>query len=205
MQINWKQAAFWWITIFALAGAAAQAQTDLSVSALGALNSSTSGNGTLQSSPNTGGGMVGLRHIFNPLLGVELNFAVQGSKQELAPDPNTCGFRCNNQPVTLSGNAFEFTANYVVSKKYGNLRPFGEAGLGFFYSNPTGSLIGQNSMSRPVWVGGGGADWSLAPRLGVRLQYRVNFYKAPDVFRGYSPTGAYAHTQEPMLGVFYRF
>jgi opacity protein-like surface antigen len=205
VQTNRKQAAFLLIAIVALAAIAADAQTDVSVSALGTFNGGTSGNGTVQSSPNSGGGMVGLRHVFNPLVGLEFNFAVEGSKQSLAPEAESCGFRCSNPPITVSGTGLEFTANYVVSAKYRNLRPFAEAGLGFLFTNPTGSIIGLNSLSRPVWVGGGGADWDFASRLGLRLQYRVSFYKAPDVYLGYSPTGAYALTQEPIIGVFYRF
>jgi opacity protein-like surface antigen len=205
VQTNRKQAAFLLFVMAALAGTTAHAQTDVSVSALGEFNNSTSGNGTVQSSPNSGGGMVGVRHVFNPLVGLEFNFAVEGSKQSLAPEAGSCGFRCNNPPITVNGTGIEFTANYVVSGRFRNLRPFAEAGLGFRFTNPTGSIIGLNSLSRPVWVGAGGADWNFTSRLGVRLQYRVDFYKAPDVYLGYSPTGAFAVTQEPMIGVFYRF
>ncbi|HSZ17760.1 MAG TPA: outer membrane beta-barrel protein [Terracidiphilus sp.] len=204
MQTNWKQAAFLLIG-FVVLTAAAQAQTDISASAFGTFNNSTSGNGTDQSAANSGGGMVGVRHIFNPLLGVEFNFAVNGAAQSLSTDPNSCALRCNNQPLHVSATGLEFTANYVVSKKIGNLTPFAEAGLGFVFTNTTGPTIGLNSLSRPVWVGGGGTDWNFAPRLGLRLQYRVNTYKAPDVYRGYSPTGGYVFSQEPMVGAFFRF
>ena len=205
MQTNWKQI-FVVIGMAFLTGVTAHAQTDISASVFGTINSHSTGNGTDQSSSDSGGGMVGLRRIFSPLLGFEANFAVEGNKQALVTDLNSCGARCGNLPVSLGGTAFEFTGNYVVSGKFGkNLRPFAEAGLGFTYFNPTGTgYIGVNSESRPTWVGGGGADWNVAPHIGVRLQYRVNFYKAPDVYHGYSPTGVYANTQEPMVGVFFR-
>ncbi|HUB30634.1 MAG TPA: outer membrane beta-barrel protein [Terracidiphilus sp.] len=216
MQINWKQAAFLLIATLAFAGSSALAQTDVSVSGFAAFNSSSTGNGTMQTSPNSEGGMIGVRHVFRPLVGAELNFAGEGSDQSLSPEANACGYRCGNPPVTLNGTAFQFTANYVVTAKYGNLHPFGEAGLGFLFTNPSGSgsvggvpsksnIVGTNSLSRPTWVLGGGADWYLTDRWGVRLQYRVDFYKAPDVYHGYSPTGVYVHTQEPMAGVVYRF
>jgi opacity protein-like surface antigen len=205
VQTNWKQAAFLLIGMVALAGTTAQAQTDISASVFGTFNNTTTGNGTIQSSPESGGGMIGARHIFNPLVGFELNFGISGSKQSLAPEASSCGFRCSNQPITVSGTASEFTADYVVSAKFGGLRPFALAGLGFVFTNPTGTTIGLNSLSRPAWVGGGGADWNFAPRVGLRLQYRALFYKAPDVDRGYSPTGVYLRSQEPMIGAFFRF
>ncbi|MGO9436891.1 MAG: outer membrane protein [Terracidiphilus sp.] len=205
MQTNWKQAAFLLIAIVTIVGVSAHAQTDISASVYGTFNNTTTGNGTIQSAANSGGGMIGARHIFSPLVGLEFNFGVRGSTYSLASVPSTCGARCSNQPITLSGIAPEFTADYVVSAKFGNLRPFGLAGLGFVFTDPTGSAIGTNSLSRPAWVGGGGADWNFASRLGLRMQYRALFYKAPDVFRGYSPTGEYVHTQEPMIGAFVRF
>lgn len=204
MQTFWKQAVFSMMGMIALTGAGAHAQTDISASVFGTLNNSTSGNGATQSSANSGGGMIGLRHIVAPLLGFEANFAVSGASQSLAPIPGSCGFRCNNPPLNVSADALEFTVNYVASAKVGKLEPFGTAGLGFTYFNATGSEIGLNSLSRPTWVGGCGADWNLTSRVGLRLQYRVNFYKAPDVVFGYAQTGAFVHTQEPMVGIFFR-
>jgi len=36
----------------------------------------------------------------------------------------------------------------------------------------------------------------------VRLQYRGNLYKAPDLSKLYSSTNAFTHTAEPMIGVY---
>jgi hypothetical protein len=202
--MNWKQPAFVFFGMVVLAGAAS-AQTDISFSGLGTISNSTTGNGTHQSSPDTGGGMVGLRHIVNPLLGFEANLAVNGSNQSLATVAGECGTRCNNPAASIHASQFEFTVDYVASAKLGKLRPFALAGAGFVYTNPSGTEIGLNSLSRGVFVGGGGADWGLTPHLGLRLQYRANFYKAPDVYRGFSPTGQFIFGQEPMAGVFFRF
>jgi opacity protein-like surface antigen len=204
VRMNWKQAAFLLIGTVALT-AAASAQTDLSFSGLGTMSSSTTGNGTKQGSPDEGGGMVGLRHVFSPLLGFEGNLAVNGSNQSLAPVAGACGTRCNNQPASIHATGIEFTVDYVASANFGKLRPFALVGLGFVYTTPGGSQIGLNSLSRGVYVGGGGADWSVAPHVGLRVQYRANFFKAPDVYRGFSPTGAFVNMQEPMAGVFFRF
>ena len=208
MQINWVK---WMKAILVLVGTAAlgsllaSAQTDVSASVYGTFNNGTRGNGTIQSSPNSGGGMIGVRHVFNPLVGVEVNLAINPSKQSLSPDTTSCGFRCGNQPLDVHATAIEAAANYVVSAKFGNLRPFGLAGVGFVFTNTTGTQIGLNSLSRPAFIGGGGTDVDLTPHVGLRVQYRVSVYKAPDVDRGYSPTGAFLYTQEPMVGAFFRF
>lgn len=204
MRMNWKQGVFLLIGIVVLT-AAASAQTDISFSGLGTISNSTTGNGTLQSSADAGGGMVGLRHIVNPLVGFEANLAVNGSNQTLSTVAGSCGSRCNNPPASIHATGIEFTADYVVSAKFGNLRPFALAGVGFVYTDPSGTEIGLNSLSRGVFVGGGGADWGLAPHIGLRLQYRANFFKAPDIYRGFSPTGQFVRMQEPMAGVYFRF
>jgi opacity protein-like surface antigen len=183
----------------------ASAQTDVSASVYGTINNGTQGNGTIQSSTDSGGGMLGVRHIFNPFVGLEADFGINPSNQALSPNPSSCGFRCGNQPISLSATAIQFDVNYVVSGKFGILRPFALAGIGFIFTDTTSPDIGLNSLSRPVYVGGGGADVSLTQRLGLRVQYRVNTYKAPDVDRGYSPTGSYVYSQQPMVGAFFRF
>jgi len=56
-----------------------------------------------------------------------------------------------------------------------------------------------------VFVYGAGLDWGLIPHLGLRLQYRGNLYKAPDLTKLYTSTGAFTNTSEPMIGAYLRF
>jgi opacity protein-like surface antigen len=203
--VKWTKAILVLLGTAAMGSLLASAQTDVSASVYGTFNNGTRGNGTIQNTPNSGGGMIGVRHVFNPLVGLEVDFGINPSKQSLSPDTATCGFRCGNQPLNVSATAIAASADYVVSAKFGNLRPFGLVGLGFVFTNTSGTEIGLNSLSRPAYLGGGGTDVDLTPHVGLRVQYRVNVYKAPDVDRGYSPTGAYVYTQEPMVGAFFRF
>ena len=67
-------------------------------------------------------------------------------------------------------------------------------------------MIGANaSVTKPVFVYGAGLDWGLVPHLGLRFQYRGNLYKAPDLTTVYTSTGAFMHSSEPTLGVYFRF
>jgi outer membrane cobalamin receptor len=53
-------------------------------------------------------------------------------------------------------------------------------------------------------VYGAGLDWGLIPHIGLRFQYRGNLYKAPDLSTLYTSSGAFTHTAEPMIGVYFR-
>jgi hypothetical protein len=55
---------------------------------------------------------------------------------------------------------------------------------------------------KPVYAYGAGLDWGLLSHLGIRIQYRGNFYPAPNMTKLFSPTDGYTHTAEPMIGVY---
>lgn len=50
------------------------------------------------------------------------------------------------------------------------------------------------------WISSGGL-----PLIGLRFQYRVNLYRAPNLTRLYTSVGAFTHTAEPMIGAYFRF
>src|ERR1019366_3820753 len=104
------------------------------------------------------------------------------------------------------------TADYIASLnlKMTGLRPFALAGGGpfrkvssrrqnyctFFFS--TRNPIPHSTTDKPVFVYGGGVDWTLLPHIGLRLQYRGNLYKAPNLTKLFTSTGVFTHTAEPM-------
>lgn len=184
---------------------AARAQTDVAINAYRAFNTSTTGNGTVQVPTDSIGGMIELRHISAPFIGYELTYAFNPDNQSLSPQAGACTYECGNQPETITTKANEVALDWVVSKKFGNLRPFAVGGLGFFIAVPSGNLYDLNTIVRPAFVYGGGVDWNMAPRFGLRFQFRDNLYRAPDIAGLYYPTGAFTHTAEPMGGAFFRF
>ncbi len=93
----------------------------------------------------------------------------------------------------------------MVSVKLANLRPFALAGVGLLLNEPVSGQSNTQSATKPVFVYGAGLDWGLVPHLGLRFQYRGNLYKAPDLTTVYTSTGAFMHSSEPMLGVYFRF
>ena len=210
---------------FAAIAAAAQAQTDVALSLYGAFTGTTSGNGIQQSPANQAGGMVELRHIVNPLIGYEATYSFNRANQSyvytvLPPCP-TGQINCLiTQSGTASSDAHEITGDWVVSIKLANLRPFALAGGGLLVNVPSsGSFAGcylmnplcgtyatpTRTSATGVFVYGAGLDWGLLPHIGLRLQYRGNLYKAPDLINAFQSTNAFTHTAEPMIGAYFRF
>jgi len=195
--------AFFGLISLAVLTAPIQAQTDVALSLYGAFNGSTNGNGTQQSPSNQAGGMVELRHISSPLMGFGVSYSYNRANQSYS------GFGCPGDacptPVAVSADAHELAGDYLVSVKLANLRPFAMGGGGLLINQPTGSQSSTQSSTKPVFVYGAGLDWTLLPHIGLRLQYRGNLYKAPDLTKLYTSTGAFQHSAEPMIGAYLRF
>jgi len=228
MGLKWKSAVLTAIAIAALSGAAGQAQTgansqaqasstrrapanlsdsqfDIGGSFYEALNDSSTGNGTQQTTTNSQGGMVEARYIYSSLIGFEMTYGYNPANQTFTPATGNCGYACANPKTALTAHASEVGMDWVFSKRFGNIRPFAVAGLGFFITSPSRSTYEVNTVVRGTFIGGGGVDVGLSQHFGVRAQVRDNVYKAPNLSAFYPATGQYTHTIEPGAGVYYRF
>jgi hypothetical protein len=170
-----------------------------------AMNQSTNGNGTQQTTTNSGGGMLEVRFIARPLMGFEFTYSYNAANQTIAPASNcTAYFDCNSPPP-LKVKASEVGLDYVVSKKFGSFRPFAVGGLGFFISSPDNSTYEVQTVVRPTYIFGGGVDWAALAHFGIRAQFRDNVYRAPNLSAFNDPTGQFTHTLQPMAGFYYSF
>jgi opacity protein-like surface antigen len=168
-------------------------------------NKASSGGGTQQTPSNSYGGMFELRQIRSNWVGYEMAVNFNPAAQKFAPASPNCLLACKNPVTSIGGNAVEFTIDYIVSHQMGKLRPFAVGGAGFYIAIPGATPDGNNTIVRGGYVAGGGLDYSLSNHLGIRVQYRETFYKAPDVSSIYPATGVLTTTGEPMGGVYYRF
>jgi len=183
-------------------------QIDFSASFYESFTSASTGNGTKQTPTNNPGGMIEARYLMKPLLGFGMSYSYNRADQSFAPNGasySTCLLACQNPVTNLSAFADEISLDWVPSMKIGKLRPFAVGGVGFFITSPANSIYDVNTIVRPVYVAGGGLDFSVSSHLGIRLQYRDNFYKAPNPSAIYPATGAFTSSSEPMGGFFYRF
>ncbi|HEX7730260.1 MAG TPA: outer membrane beta-barrel protein [Terracidiphilus sp.] len=184
------------------------AQTSVAASVYGAFGGATSGNGTAQSPSNAAGGLIELRHISNPLVGYEASYSFNRANQHYEANYScpAAGSTCPAPlPITVPANAHQIALNWVVSAHVMNIRPFALAGVGVLLDEVSGSPSGSSSTVKPVYIYGAGVDWGLLPHIGLRLQYRGNLYKAPDLAGAFSSTDRFAHTGQPMIGAYFRF
>jgi len=214
MHKRWLQTAIVGVGLAAVGVATADAQvkevdslsrTDVALSIYGAFGGTTTGDGVQQSPSNAAGGIVEVRHISNPIIGFEGTYSFNRANQVYSPTAYACGIICGpTTPAAVSADAHELTGDWVPSVKIANLRPFGLVGAGILFNQPASGQSDTTSSTKPVFVYGAGLDWGLLPHIGLRLQYRGNLYKAPDLTTLYGSSGAFTRTAEPMIGVYLR-
>jgi opacity protein-like surface antigen len=178
------------------------AQTDVGLSLYGAFSGRTDANGVTISPAASAGGIFELRHISNPILGFEGTYSYNRANQTYV-----CGVSCGNiSTATVKADAHEVTFDWVPSVHVANLRPFGVLGVGALFHVPQSSSnsFETQTSTRAVYVYGAGLDIGLIPHFGLRLQYRGNLYKAPDVTQLFTSIDKFTHTAEPMAGIYFR-
>ena len=206
MHTKWMKA-FGALVLVTLIPAAARAQTDIAGNFYNTLTTkSVTGNGITQTSTNSVGGMLELRHIKTPWIGYEFTYSLNPDNQTVTPVKGSCGYFCGNPTESLSVNNNSFSLDWVISRRYGHLRPFVVGGFGFTIAVSSG-INGTylNTPVKPTYIAGGGTDWDLGSRLGIRLQYRENIFTAPHFDPAYPNTGRFTPEGQPMIGVYYRF
>ncbi|MGH9606011.1 MAG: outer membrane beta-barrel protein [Terracidiphilus sp.] len=205
MPRKWIEIAVVFIAMIALGTMTASAQFSIAGSFYESLNGGTkTGNGTVQTSPSSPGGLMEMRYIQkNPLIGYELSYSYNLANQTYAPQTGNCGYQCGNAAETVKGNTNQVGLAWVPSLKMGNLRPFGVAGLGFYINTPSIDIGYLNTTVRPTYIFGGGADWGILPHAGIRLQYREEMFKAPNLDDRYNTTGVFTYASMPMVGFYF--
>lgn len=180
----------------------AHAQSSLAVSAEGSFPSTTEAIYTRQDPFNQAGALVELRHIWNPLFGYEVAYSVNHANQRYTyVGPSTTG----PAPQTVRAYNHEISADWVVSLPLSSFRPFALAGGGVQMFVPAGGQTGTQSDTKAVIVYGAGVDWEVLPHIGLRLQYRGNLYKAPDLAMGFPSTDQLVQSAQPSAGIFLSF
>lgn len=192
----------------------AEAQPDIAASVYGTFSGTTTGNQVVQSPSNAAGVLFEVREIRNPLVGFEATYAYNRADQTytslIAPFCPASGTTCTGPIAIVPNNAHEITGDWIASVKIGSLRPFALAGGGLLLNEPSGgapnttSVGSTMSATKGVFVYGGGIDWALAPHIGLRFQYRGNVYSAPALTTVFTSSGAFIHTAEPVVGIYFK-
>jgi len=209
MKIGSMHLAFLLAAVFAMGDAAGFAQTDVALSLYGAFTPASNSSTIRQSPANSAGGLFEIRHIAKPWVGYEGTYSFNRANQSYVPLSYACpvsGVLPCSAPLTASvkADANEATADWIASVKLANLRPFALLGGGYVFNVPTGGQLASNKADKVVYVYGAGLDWGVLPHIGLRIQYRGNLYKAPDLSQIYTSSGKFTQTAEPMIGLYFR-
>ena len=214
MKRKWMYFACLLVGVAAWSGAGAYAQTDIAASVDGAFSGTSTSGTEVQRSSNSAGGLLEVRHILNPLVGFEGTYSYHRANQVStyilpanAPTTPCSTSGCNTQPVTVavSANAHTITGDWVFSRKKRSLRYFALAGGGVLFVVPSSGQMYTSTATEFVFEFGIGVDWELASHFGLRLQDRANIYSAPNLNTFSTATGDLTYTEEPALGIYYRF
>ncbi len=191
------------------------AHIDLAVNAAGSLTTNTSGNTYLPqlvalSPSNTIGALAQIRYTRSPLLGAEFNYGFVRYTDNFTVS-NVTGTPPLNVPYVLGAQTkvSEYSVAYIIHApgSYFGLHPFGGVGVGGFEFSPTGGG-GQGLPKEPrgVYLYELGADVALlGPDFGARVQFRQQFFGAPDFDQNYLANNKRSTTSQPTIGFWYRF
>ena len=166
--------------------------------------SSNAFNGVTISPTNAGMILGTFRFRFNRIHGIEVNIG-----------------RTNNSQVYLLGTndyrvettITEYSGAYVFSPfHFEKLEPFVLAGGGALRFDPGNQLINGNAspfgatlQTSMAFLYGGGVDYRVWKRIGLRVQYRGLIYKEPTFHVTQFFTGARGHMAEPSVGIVFNF
>lgn len=200
-------------------------KTDVNVNLYGAFASSASGpaidsttNQPIAGAPDIHqsadpalGFRIGVRHIFSPIFGLEMNLGYNRATQHFTNVPSV-----GSAPVY--SHAKPFTVDYVVSvpHTFFGVQPFALAGAGLIsynISSYTATPPGVPSLPArahivPVFEYGLGADFHpglLPPFIALRVQYRGLIGHGSDYRLPYLRTNNVINIAEPQVGLAFKF
>jgi opacity protein-like surface antigen len=169
---------------------------DIAVTGLYEFTQTVSGNGITDTASKSAGGEAAFRHSFHWWLGYEGAYTYTRYNETYS-----------DQPFGYQHNQHEFSGSYYVHGPTVIVQPFALAGVSGVLFSP--SLNGGQNVPyqwRPGANFGVGANLPLlTSHIGLRVEYRGVYYKAPDFGESTLSTNAMRLTSEPMVGAYFKF
>jgi opacity protein-like surface antigen len=166
--------------------------------------SSSATNGVTVAPTNSGLILGTFRVRFNRMSGIEVNGARSDNSQI---------FILGTNDYRAQTSVTEFSGAYVLSPfHFEKIEPFLLAGGGVLRFYPSNQYINGNpspfaatQQTSMAFLYGGGVDYRVWRRLGVRVQYRGLIYKEPTFHVTQFFSGAKGHMAEPSIGILLNF
>lgn len=214
-----KYAIFAGVVSLGLLASGAQAQegshNDVTVSATGIFQKSTTGNGVTQTATQEPGILATYRYFFTDHQGLEFDYGFTQFNQQYtgasgASPLSLTSLGLTGTSLSVPTDTHEATMSYVY--RFGarhRLSPFVSAGTGLWVFSPQsfasfGTAKGDTFVT-PDFVYSGGADFAFSRKVSVRLGYRGHVFQAPGFGIGAIKTGSVAYLSEPFAGLSFHF
>jgi opacity protein-like surface antigen len=148
----------------------------------------------------SGGLLVGYSYQFSRWFGAEANYGYTR---------NTQNFVTFGGPSSIQANFHEVTGALVlhIPVNVRSVRPYVLGGGGALVFDPTEKFIvsGADRQTRGTFIYGGGANFDITKKFGVRAEYRGLVYKVPDFGLDSLNLDKFTHLAQPSVGFFVRF
>jgi len=190
--------------ILALSASAAFAQVEqpsqITIQGIGLVTKSSNDQAPAHEATKSGGFLVGYSYQFNKWFGAEGNYGFTRNTQK---------YGAVGGQTLLESDFHEVTGALVVHlpAHVRSFRPYVLGGGGTLIFDPTTrySVSGADRQTRGTVVYGGGANFDITNKIGVRLEYRGLVYKVPDFSISTLNLDKYTHLAQPSAGLFIRF
>lgn len=190
------------IFLFSATTASAQVENPsrVSIQGIATFTKSSDGNGIRQEANKAGGFLAGYSYQFNRWAGVEGNYGYSRNTQDFISTTGTTG---------IQSNIHQFTGAFVAHLPTSNskIEPYALAGSGALLFDPTENTVvgGAERQARAVFLYGGGVNWGLSSKIGLRTEYRGFLYKTPDFGISSLNLDKVTHLAQPSAGLYFRF
>ena len=103
----------------------------------------------------------------------------------------------------------EFAGNFIfrIPVHLSRVHPYVLAGAGAMEFSPTdnpNNLEGADSQLRSALTYGGGIDFDISKRVGIRAEYRGATFRAPSFNVPELSTNAETHISHPSIGIYFK-
>src|SRR5688500_686814 len=184
----------------ATASAQVEIPSQSSIQRTGLFTKSSDGSGIRQEATKSGGFLVGYSYQISRWAGVEGNYGFSRNTQNYSTTVGTNG---------VQADLHQFTGAFVVHIPVHRLRvrPYALSGSGALLFDPTDNVCvgGAARQPKPAFLYGGGVNFDVSHRIGVRTEYRGFVYQTPDFGLSSLNLDKYTHLAQPSVGVYFRF
>jgi opacity protein-like surface antigen len=143
---------------------------------------------------------LGYTYLFNKLVGLDAGLETSSYTHNFSGDIDS---------AFVESSLREYTGNFIfrIPVHLSRFHPYVLAGAGAMEFSPTdnsNNAAGADSQFRSALTYGGGADFDISRRVGIRAEYRGATFKAPDFDVPELAMNSETHISHPSIGIYFK-